>query len=326
MGLVSYIMSIDNFNDTNPLLVDKLNDAKDYLYTCLHGDGDIAQQLGLGNTLNSFNNISNVENGIRDVKNNFSITMESTPTYYYIKNILEKQKNYTTETVMFQEDGNEKESIGNKELINDYINKVIQSGKKWNLENPNDEDCEHAPVSYYPTGCKPKGSPHYTQDSVTDFNKYANIFEKIDGVIDYANDVSHEDSVMKVINDLRDNYTQYLGKYVEVLDFFSNTIGNITSIVRQYSSPNSTFSFLNGKFIGINLQIVLKFLEHSLGGDFFTVGICLCVVGLSLILSISSTIILIVIINIGLKENKMINNNAGTVVSQFDGPSSKPPY
>ena len=73
---------------------------------------------------------------------------------------------------------------------------------------------------------------------------------------------------------------------------------------------------MNGKFIGTNLKIILKYLKHSLGGDFYTVGICLVVVGFSLILSISSTILLIVIINISLKENmdaeKMLNKaNSG---------------
>ncbi len=59
---------------------------------------------------------------------------------------------------------------------------------------------------------------------------------------------------------------------------------------------------MNGKFIGRNLQIILKYLKHSLGGDLYTVGICLCIIGCSLILSISSTILLIVIINVELKE------------------------
>ena len=72
MGLVSYIMSIDNFNGTNPLIVGKLGNAKDYIYTCMHGDGDIAQHLGLGNSLNSFSGINDVENNISTIRNNFT--------------------------------------------------------------------------------------------------------------------------------------------------------------------------------------------------------------------------------------------------------------
>ena len=134
-----------------------------------------------------------------------------------------------------------------------------------------------------------------------------------------------------ILEDLNGKYTIYLSKYVNILDFFSQTIHKFTNVIRPIIGDGEAFSFLNGKFIGINIQIILKNLGNSLGGDFFTVGICLCVVGLSLILSISSTIILIVIINIGLKEaieqNKMINN-PGTAVSPFEGVPNmpKPPY
>ena len=48
---------------------------------------------------------------------------------------------------------------------------------------------------------------------------------------------------------------------------------------------------------------MLKYLEKSLGKDLYTVGVCLILVGCSLILSISSTILLDVIINLELKQN-----------------------
>ena len=56
------------------------------------------------------------------------------------------------------------------------------------------------------------------------------------------------------------------------------------------------FSFINGKFIKINLKILLKYLKF--------IGICLYIVGCSLALSISSIILLIVIINISIDKNK----------------------
>ena len=64
------------------------------------------------------------------------------------------------------------------------------------------------------------------------------------------------------------------------------------------------FSFINGKFIKINLKILLKYLKSILGGNVKTIGICLYIVGCSLALSISSSILLIVIINISIDQNK----------------------
>ena len=120
---------------------------------------------------------------------------------------------------------------------------------------------------------------------------------------------------------MKGEYDKYLNCYIDILNIFIRTIRKITDLTRQYiGNDGHTFDFLNGKFIGTNLKIILKYLSHSLGTDFFTVGILLCIVGCSLILSISSTIILIVIINIGLAEAMKQNqamNAADTVVSQY---------
>ena len=65
MTLISFIVSEVNFNDEeNPLLLNKLGDAKKYLKRCIQEDGDIAQELNLGDSLNSFNQINNVEENI----------------------------------------------------------------------------------------------------------------------------------------------------------------------------------------------------------------------------------------------------------------------
>ena len=340
MGIVSYIMSRENFDDPNSLILNRLNDAKEYLKECIHENGDIASLLHLENSLTGFNNINDAESDILAAKNNFSITMEETPSYFVIKNLLEKQNNYTTEAFMIPENGitDTKKSLSNKDLLNNYLNTNLPDNvRKWDLNSPNEYECGNTPEgeSFYPIKCKPYNSPYTSSTGYPNFNKYAGIYEKIDKIIIYANDgstsTSTQNNVMKVINGLRSSYIGYLRNYVDILDFFYQKIHSITSIVSQYSDPQNLFSFLNGRFIGINLQIILKYLKHSLGGDFFTVGICLCVVGLSLILSISSTIILIVIINIGLKEaieqNKMINN-PGIAVSQFEGVPNlpKPPY
>ena len=96
--------------------------------------------------------------------------------------------------------------------------------------------------------------------------------------------------------------------YLETLGFFKDVTGNLIDILeRAIGTSGDTFSFLNGKFIKINLKIILKYLKYSLGEDIYTVGICLVIVGLSLILSVSSTILLIVIINVELEEKKKMN-------------------
>ena len=333
MGILSYVMSIDNFNGTDPILLGELGEAKDYIYTCMHGDGDIAKQLNLGSSLDSFEDINSVEGNISTALDNFTRIKDMTPTYNFIKNRLESQLNYTEETSMVIPPKKGETPSSNPEIkysdLLEEINKVCEENnwKKWS-KTENEYTCSSTPsgTDYYPRKCKYSDTTYYGND---EFKKYAKILESMDKIVEYANSKVTEsgkaENVMKVIDDLKDNYNNYLEGYVRILQFFLTTIQSLTGLIRQYIGNGNAFSFLNGKFIGTNLKIILKYLEHSLGGDFYTVGICLCIVGLSLILSISSTILLIVIINIELKENQdeqraqnnRNNVNKGLAVSEF---------
>ena len=68
---------------------------------------------------------------------------------------------------------------------------------------------------------------------------------------------------------------------------------------------------------------MLKYLKEALGGDVYTIGICLILVGCSLALSISFTILLIIVINADIDNNKKKNNvpeyalNSGGRVIQY---------
>ena len=344
MGLVSYIMSKENFRG-DKLLINKLGDAQNYIYTCMHDDGNIARELGLGTSLNSFTRINDLENKISNIINNFTQAKGNKLTYGYIDKKFQDQKAYEEDISLINLNGG---SISYFETIEE-INDILEGkGKKerWSTSETAESTCQTAPsaenIEYHSAKCKPKDILLYYGDNANNYPNYkekADFLDYMDKVVIYSNDGDPHDTYfggttkrfIKVVEELRDNYDDYLSKYEEVLTFFLGKIREITVVIRPFIGNGEAFSFINGKFIGINLQIVLKYLKHSLGGDFFTVGICLCVVGLSLILSISSTIILIVIINIGLKEaieqNKMINN-PGTAVSPFEGVPNmpKPPY
>ena len=316
MSLVSFIMSKENFDNTdNPLLLNKLKDAKKYIKRCIHDDGDISQELNLNNALNSFNDINRVENDITEAKNTFDSLKEQCRTFNTIKQLLEEERDYKRDTSLFPVRGVDSDRM----LIgyNSFLTKINEfaldsSNIRWSNESTNGNQCtvalEDENSYYHPKYCKPK---HF-KDSQNDYFKvYADILNDIDGMVEYANDddEAKTDSVINVIKKLKGKYETFLGGYSRVLGTFERTIHRITDLVRQYSSDDNAFSFLNGKFIGINLKIVLKYLKYSLGKDLYTVGICLVVVGFSLILSVSCTIFLIVYINIELKKNMIAANN-----------------
>ena len=158
---------------------------------------------------------------------------------------------------------------------------------------------------------------HHSGDSNANIRKYA---EVIDGSFDLV-EIANNDpgapsttvhSLLTLLTEIKDLYIDYLEQYRDVLQFLKDSSGGLMNPLRSYITPGKSFSFINGHFILTNLKILLKYLKYSLGKDFYTVGVCLIVVGCSLILSVSSTILLIVIINIGLKEDMNMKNNAMT--------------
>ena len=311
MSLVSYIMSEDNFNSPNPLLLDKLKDSKKYIQTCIHGDGDISKDLNLGDSLDSFDDINNVERNITMVQENFTRIKDECLTYNHILQRLQDEKNFegTTALLSLQGENSERLPIAYNAILSKLNDKAV-GNVRWSIESTSIQDCSQnldSETSYYhPKYCKPKNKISGQSD---EFKKYAEIFDDIENMVTYANDETQSDSVKKVIDTLKENYITYLDGYTNILDVFQDIIHSITDLVREYSGEgNDAFSFLNGKFIGTNLKIILKYLKYSLGIDLSTVGICLILVGCSLILSISSTILLIVIINIQLKKNMDAKN------------------
>jgi hypothetical protein len=204
------------------------------------------------------------------------------------------------------------------DIILGKLNEKADGNVRWSTESSSNQDCNQnldSETYYHPKYCNPYNK---IDGQSEEFIKYAEIFKDIEEKVTYANDETKSDSVKKVIDELKANYITYLDGYSNILTEFQNIIHSITDLVREYSGEgNNAFSFLNGKFIGTNLKIILKYLKYSLGVDISTVGICLILVGCSLILSISSTILLIVIINIQLKENMNAKNTPVTGINEI---------
>ena len=88
------------------------------------------------------------------------------------------------------------------------------------------------------------------------------------------------------------------------MTFFSDKINGLAEIFNRFAgegSDSNVYSIINCKFIGRNAKIILKNLEESLGQSFYTVGICLEISGISMLISIAFTILL----------NSIFNDNTG---------------
>ena len=321
MSLASFIFSEDNFNAEDPLFLDEMGEGKNYLRRCILGDGDIAAELNISGQIGSMDALSSIEQGINETYIMFQELIDRCPVYTETVNNLKKRNDLTDDFKLFSST-DEAEPFNFDDVIESMNAKITASypnhPDSWN-RNGNNVQCPNTlpnggKTELNPLTCNPYDK--YTGlDANDDIKKFAEVISESMKLGNYANDetktktsTSDSPSLICVLNDLKADYSEYLGSYKVVLEFVLSKIQGIMDIVRDYIQEGDSFSFLNGSFIKINLKILLKYLKYSLGKDFYTVGVCLIVVGLSLILSISSTILLTVIINIDLKENMAANN------------------
>ena len=333
MGVLSFVMSEENFDDENPVILDKLGSAVEYLNCCMNGDGDIASLLNISDQIGSFDDINIAQASIETAIHNFSQILEIHFAYNYAKEYYYNRINYSEhpddeppDVILAINLKNETKSLPFAELINqlnDRISKLsVEKKEKWDMVN-GDKTKECGPtinddgtfptnenITFHPATCKPRDRDWIQdldggEDDIIkkDIKNYADL---VSDVTDMIKNLEEQKEFLQTVETLFEGYQRYLNSYIDVLKDFNETINSITGILEEYigKNTNETFSFLNGKFIGTNLKIVLKYLQFSLGKDLYTVGLCLVIVGCSLIFSISSTILTIVIINVDIDVNK----------------------
>ena len=335
MSIISFVMSQENFDSENPLLIDKLGSASQYLNCCLNGDGDIAGQLNLSNSIGSFDQIYEAQSRIDQAIENFTMVRDTHLAYNGAKDFYEKRIKYEEDFILLN---NTADTIPIAfSMIIDLLNENIDEAKKekWDYQNGDktktcssdidiDIDDHTNNIKFHPSTCKPNDRDwieelrNKDQSQLTDKEK--NILNYADLITDSVDIINNLNLFKDKIDTLLGSYQRYLGSFLTTLNTFSETIASITNILEDYIGHDTTqtFSFLNGKFIGTNLKIVLKYLKYSLGKDLYKVGLCLIIVGCSLIFSISVTILLIVIINISIDNNKMFGQEDDLNIAPYE--------
>ena len=120
-----------------------------------------------------------------------------------------------------------------------------------------------------------------------------------------TNSLIYNDDFITYTNNIKVSYDAYLDSEIKGLSSFKVKIKNFTDEFTRYTG-NSTniFSLINCRFIGKNIQVILKNIDKSLGNDLYNIGVCFIAMGCCLAVSIIFTIFLIIIINKSVEENK----------------------
>ena len=334
MSLISFVVSADN---TDKILLDQLGESSSYLERCLTGDGNIAEELGLETgDINSFDDIKTAEKTIEETKKTFNEKKAFVAYNLYKDNLLGRDNFTNQQLSLVPADGDfdpqnieSMSNVLNFKIILESMNELTKASnkEKWvttstdttnscasgNHDGPFNHDGDNI-LEININVCKPSdrdwieslSSPTPTTDTNSQYivNAARIINDTLIFIDNAKKDSDSNKDYLKILNDLKGKYETYLDSYIDALDFFNLTIKKVTGKLNEYSNDNETFSFIQCNFVGTNLRIILKYLKSALGKDIYTIGLCFLIVGCSLMLSISSTILLIVIINTDIDKNK----------------------
>jgi len=317
MSVISYVVSEDNIGEGGDgVIVDQIGEEYiKYINTCLGGNGSIIEDLGLDlDQIGSFNNISDAETQIRNAKNEFNEKKSTLYTYNLYINKLNQRDDLSDDQLSLVHIDDDNKYLNFKQTLGE-MNKIIEENdglkshnEKWDIISdtticPTDQtEIPSEPKTYNPKYCSPLSRNWVT--SSPSLNNKAQIISDILDSVNYAKLTGNDKYYKETLDNLKDAYVAYLGKYVDALDKFNNTISKITNKLDEYTGGSEMFSFINCSFVGTNLKIILKYLKDVFGGDIYTIGVSLILAGCSMALSISFTILLIVVINVSVDENK----------------------
>ena len=326
MEVFSYIVSQENFDKgDNAIIVNELGEGSSILRECFVGSGDISAAFELNGVTQDFDVIKEKKNEIEGYIDQFEDLAMRFPSYNLLKSLLEDRTEFRSDTTLNLLAETTPDGVASSFKLNEIISLLdesigSESDERWD-QNDGDKEfkCEEGvsqtttPINdkLHPWTCEPLYRNWVSISTNNNLKNYAKIATDIIGLLKYANGTKGEDhdSYYDILEELQVKYKNYLNKYKETLYFFDDVIGRIINLLDDaIGDSGDTFSFLNGKFIKIDLKIILKYLKYSLGEDIYTVGVCLIIVGFSLIFSVSSTILLNVVIDIVYENNKKSMN------------------
>ena len=326
MELVSYTLSEENLNnDRDPFLIGQAEDVKKYLKICLHGNGSLESEFDLGDSLQRIEDIDDVLNGLDNVTQEFNRIINNLPAFKTLKAQIKNRTEYRTDKFGLAGVTDPNSGIPFNvalELLNNAISSKSTKKESWGINGDTSKKCIDGTDSFsegeftlHPKECRPLNRD-WVSSSHQNIKDYATI---VSSIVDLVKQLEIG-SFKGKISTLEGKYNRYLNSYIEMIKFLNTTINSLIGEIKSIAGDGQIFSFVNGKFIGTNIKIILKYLKYSLGQDLYTVGLCLDIVGLSLILSISSTILLIAIINTLLKNMQQQTPPDGVIPYQNNVP------
>ena len=328
--VISVILGQQNLFSRKPMIID--GSASKYLNVCLHGNGDLPEELGLyseESALFEFDELNKIINNIDAAK----IDLETVETV--IRDFKAQIQDRRNKKGIEFFDFNTSVFLSVDEMISSF-NELIGTEEfdMWTLG----DTCQDSTYTLIPC---PEDTSEITRKDVSgeevpkeclNIEEWKNGYEKR-----YATpavlvlDVTYNtvlkaaryyvNSINNVLNNIETSealnvleakvetvetaYNGAINKELEALDKFNETLYNILSIFSYMGDETkSLYSFLKCEFIRNNILIVFKYLQTAFEGKVQSFGVTFVFASFAMFFAIFFTILEIVILNISLYIQK----------------------
>ena len=300
VSVLKYFISEENLGKEEPTL---FGEAGKKLNSCFNGNGVILENMA---HMDSFDQLDDINEEIISYENTFRDLSRREVAYNQMIDYLNERVHYTKcdFAIISTDTSPDPPSYTLSQLIENLNTKIESTNVYWSC-------C--CSCNAIPSGKTCKDLKEETASSTfsTDASTIADKIKAIQELVTLANNGNVDKSFLESTNEIRSAYAAYLNEDTGILSIFKifeETITDLNGVFDEYVGENgSILDFINCKFIGNNILVILNNIKKCLGGDFYTVGICLLMAGCSMAISICLTILLIIIINISIEQNKKDN-------------------
>lgn len=318
VSVISYIIGPENIaRGENALLIGRF---ANYIDRCLYGDGNLAAELNLtmGDGVGSFEELNDASKQLDEMNKEFE-KIENINTFSVYENMLTEYKEYNG--VIFCEKSKTLEECMNGESTYslDLLMETFNQGQgHYTIVKDSSLCTDISNCIFIKNDASASAGTNIddiTPDSDSNLNeptkKQLKIIKKMKECIP-----SHLDTMNTKISGVKTAYTNLMTEEKTMIPFMQEQVGNITILFNDFVGKDADiWSFINCKFIGNNIDLILKYLKEALGKYVYSVGIMLLLSGCSIGVSICFTIFEVILINKAVDE-KLEENKAEEEVAE----------